>query len=154
MRTLILISAFALTIPLLVNAQTPPEEKIKEIEERQTEFVIRFMKLTPEETQKFKPLYKQYLQDIRKIHQKRKELRKNLNKKDKNLTEEEAKQAIEQWIKLEEEKQSLIRKYYTTIFPKAIPHSKLIMLPVAERKFKKELLKELKQKDKGENHSH
>ncbi len=144
MRTLILITAIALSIPLLVNAQPPSEEKIKEIEERRTEFVIKFMQLTPQEAQKFKPLYKQYLQDLRKIRQKRKEFRQSLKKKGNNITEGEAKQAIEQWLKLEEEKQALIRKYYTTIFPQAIPHSKLIMLPIAERKFKKELLKEIK----------
>ncbi len=154
MRTLILISAFALSISLLANAQPPSEEKIKEIEERRTEFVITFMKLTPDEAQKFRPFYKQYLEDLRKIRQKRKEFRQSLKKKGNNLTEEEAKQSIEQWLKLEEEKQALIRKYYTTIFPQAIPHSKLIMLPVAERKFKKELLKELKDKDKNDSNSH
>ncbi len=152
MRTLILTSVFSLSMTLLANAQPPSKEKMKEIEERRTEFVITFMNLTPDEAQKFKPVYKQYLEDLRKIRQKRKEFRQSLKKKGNNLTEEEAKKAIEQWLKLEEEKQALIRKYYTTIFPQAIPHSKLIMLPVAERKFKKELLKELK--NKNENHSH
>ncbi|NPA33541.1 MAG: hypothetical protein GXO48_01240 [Chlorobi bacterium] len=154
MRTLILLSVFSLAFSLISSAQSMSEDKIKEIEQQRTEFVISFMKLTPEEAQKFKPLYQQYLQDLRKIHQKRKEMRKYLKKKKDSLSEEEAQQIIEQWLKLDERKQALVRKYYTTIFPQAIPHSKLILLPMAERKFKKELLKELKEKDKEENHSH
>ncbi len=147
MRTFILASVLAFALPFLVNAQQPSEEKIKEIEAKRTEFVIQFMKLTPEEAEKFKPLYQQYLQELRAIHKKRREFRKQLRDKRQNMTEEEAKEAIEQWLTLEEEKQEIIRKYYTSVFPKAIPNSKLILLPVAERKFKKELLKDLKSKN-------
>lgn len=142
---LALFTAFA----LLAHAQDDdmpqiPEDRIQEIKAQKSAFITQRLDLSPEEAQKFWPVYNQY---DKELDANRKEMRSNHKtlKEDAELTEAEANAAIEKELATRQ-KELDIRKKYTGEFKKTIGSKKTLELGKAERDFHRELLKRVRGK--------
>ena len=116
-----------------------PEDRLQEIKAQKTAFLTQRLDLSPEEAQKFWPVYNLY---DKEVDANRKEMRTNHKaaKKDDDLTEAEASAAIDQQL-ASKQKELDIRKKYAGEFKKTIGAVKTLKLAKAEREFQKELIK-------------
>ncbi len=110
-------------------AQNPNRERIESIK---IGFITKKLNLSPEESQNFWPVYNQYQNELKDLLKERKSLRNssNLNAIDDDLD-------IEENI-------VLLRKKYRKEFSRVLPPEKINQLYLAEREFKEELIKQLK----------
>jgi hypothetical protein len=118
----------------------PPNDKIAaKIEAQKVAFITRILDLTPEEAQKFWPLYNEY-------NAKERELRPNFKKqRPKDISEEEANELIDNFFDNEQKRLNLTKNYYEK-FKMILPAKKVVKLHFAERRFKEELLKRIKER--------
>lgn len=124
----------------------PPKGKIAEkIEAQKIAFFTRILNLTPEEAQKFWPLYNEY-------SAKERDLRPDFRKgRPMDISEEEANELIDSFFENEQKRLNLTKNYYEK-FKMILPAKKVVKLHFAERKFKEELLKRMKKmRDKRRN---
>lgn len=148
MKNILLFTVFILA--MTINVQAQKSEKHQErIESMRIAFITKKLDLSPDEAQKFWPIYNQY----RKEHQ---ELKNNYrgNRDNEPLSDQEAEDAISASLELEEKEVALKRRYYTEL-KGILPVQKIAMLRKAERQFKERLVKQLnerrqqRRKDKG-----
>ena len=108
--------------------------------------------LSPEEAQKFWPVYNQY---DKEIDANRKEMHANHKalKSDAELSESEASAAIDKEL-ASRQKELDIRKKYSAEFKKTLGAVKTLRLTQAEREFQKELIKRFRdhKEKRGEGH--
>lgn len=121
-----------------------PENRREEIEAMKVAFMTRRMELTPEESQKFWPVYNQYQAEI-DAH--RKEGRKNKRQamKIENPTEAELDEISAKRFAHERERIDIEEKYYNE-FKKVLPPRKIAIYYSTEQAFKRELLKRLQER--------
>ena len=110
------------------------EEKMKKIEALKAAFITKKLDLTPEESQRFWPVYNEYQKTLSELYRKK---RQNYTREGgipkKNLTDD-----------LDIDTKILnTRKKYRDEFSKVLPSSKVTALSQAEREFREELIKEL-----------
>jgi hypothetical protein len=123
----------------IFSAQRPGLERIAgKIEAQKIAFITNALNLTPEESQKFWPLYNEY-------SAKEKELRPEFKERPGNVSEAEANGLIDKFFENEEKRLNLMRNYYQK-FKNVIPASKVVKLHFAERKFKEKLLEKIKER--------
>jgi hypothetical protein len=103
------------------KAQNGEENRAEKIQSLKIAFITQKLQLTPEEAQKFWPVYNQYQGDVRNLQ---------LNRKDGNVIEDE-------------EKLLDIRKKYLPSFEKLIGPQKTNNLFNAERDFRAILIRRL-----------
>lgn len=105
-------------------------------------FITKQVNLSPDEAQKFWPLYNEYLD---KLSSSRREFKKQFSKfeSEENLSEKDAEAYITAEINLKQRESELFKEYYEK-FKKVIPSKKVVRLRKAEDDFKRELLKQLK----------
>ncbi len=141
----------------LLYAQPPndgPKNKRDQIHAQKIAFISTQLKLTPDEAQKFWPVYNQYEAEIEKI---RKERRGYVNelKKSAELSDDRAYELTEK-IFATESKESQTRLTYLKQFAGVVGKKKAAEVFIAEEKFKRELLEKLKKEgrpappDRGE----
>ena len=132
-----------LTAPLMAEP-TPPEEMGNEkIEALKIGFITNKLKLTPEESQKFWPVFNQYEAEKKQIRQSTIGAVKEL-KEDGDFTNAEAEQAIAKYVEFKARDLDLIKKYVSE-FRKILPATKVAKLITAEEHFKKMLMKQVQQ---------
>jgi len=113
--------------------------KREKIEAVRVAFITQKLNLTPDEAQKFWPVYNEY-QD--KLKAARKEFRQQPTI---FTTDKEAQDYLDAELLLKQREFSLYKEYYEKI-KKTIPVKKVAQLREAEEDFKKELLKQLQGK--------
>jgi hypothetical protein len=118
------------------------QQKKEKIEAQKVAFMTQKLNLTPEESQKFWPVYDQYeaqKETINKTHHQQSKGYKNAE-----LTDLQADSLITAEIQSE---QSLLdlKKEYIPKFKEVLPASKVAKIPEAERQFKEMLLKLVKE---------
>jgi Skp family chaperone for outer membrane proteins len=137
-----LIPAVALCAPSILFAQEGepaiPEEKLQEIKAQKVAYLTQKMDLTPEESQKFWPVYNQYDKELEGLRKERREAHKAM-KTDTEMTEAEATAAIDREL-ASQQKELDLRKKYTAEFKKNVGAVKTMKLFRAERDFNRELL--------------
>ncbi len=127
------------------NAQDIKPDKrkaIEKIEAHKVAFITKVLDLTPEEAQKFWPLYNEY-------SEKERQLRSSFeaNKPKKTMSEEEANNVIDYYFENEQQKLTLKKNYYDK-FKMILPATKVVRLHFAENRFKRKLLKKLRKNKK------
>lgn len=142
-----LLSALLAMPALLGNAQEEdmpplPEDRLKEIKAQKTAYLTTKMELTPEESQKFWPVYNQYDKELETARKERRDAHKALRGSS-ELTDAEAAAAIEKDL-ASQQKELDLRKRYSGEFSKVVGAKKTLMLARAERDFNRELLKRLR----------
>ena len=137
MTMLLLTATIAFSQEPVDDMPQPPRGKIAEkIEAQKIAFFTRILDLTPEEAQKFWPLYNEY-------SAKERELRPDFKARPNDLSEGEANEMINSFFETEQKRLNLTKNYYEK-FKMILPAKKLVKLHFAERRFKEELLKRIK----------
>lgn len=139
MKKIILILSVFVAGFLQVQAQEGNEK----IEAMKIAFITKRLNLTPDESQKFWPVYNQYEAEKKQIRQTTIGTVKDL-KEDGDFTNAEAEQAIAKFVEFKAKDLDLIKKYVTE-FRKILPATKVAKLVTAEEHFKKMLTKQAQQ---------
>ncbi|WP_242927322.1 Spy/CpxP family protein refolding chaperone [Pontibacter vulgaris] len=133
---LITIFSFAGTT---VSAQNTSENRQENVESAKVAFLTDKMELTPEQSQKFWPLYNEYQSKRRELT---KSYRSGYRRDVDELSEQEAKARIERMFDTREQELQL-EKEYVTKFQRVITNKQLVKFYRSEREFTKLLLKRL-----------
>jgi len=123
-----------------------PADKKEKMEAAKIAFITKELELTPEEAQKFWPVYNQREAELESV---RKEMRKLMKgKKIEEMTDAEVEKNMDQMMALKQ-KELDIEKKYKEEFKKILPVKKVAKLYVAEHKFKQEVMKEWRERHGG-----
>jgi septal ring factor EnvC (AmiA/AmiB activator) len=136
----------ALSIPACAIAQDDdmpqlPEGRLQEIKAQKTAFLTQRMDLTPEEAQKFWPVYNQFDKEIEANRKDMREIRKEM--KETGTSDAEASKSLDRMLAALQ-KELDIRKQYTGEFKKVIGASKTLRMFKAEKDFNRELVKRIR----------
>jgi hypothetical protein len=137
-----IIMIMVLLISTISQAQKPGKERI---EAMKIGFITKRLSLTAEEAQRFWPVYNRFVDEQEKL---RKSTKANLIEEladPSALSDAEAEKALQEMLQFKSNEAVLIRKY-TNEFKKVISVQKVVMLFKAELEFKRELLKQLKER--------
>lgn len=142
---------FSLLMINLVAFSQPKDEPKKDKEEyirtQKIAFISTELALTPEEAEKFWPIYNEYDAKMEAIRKDRRSYSKQL-KTINDLSDDEAYTLTEKILETDSQEASL-RKEYLAKFAEVLGKKKAAKVFYAEEKFKRELLKEIHQHDKG-----
>ncbi len=151
LATLLLLS----TITLAQKDGPPPPNKEKRgerqmerrenIETMKIGFITKKLDLTPEEAEKFWPVYNQYNTKLQDIRKKRREDFRDAKQKFDELSDKEVEMAIDNDM-ICRQKELDIQKEYHAKFKTVLSVKKVARLYEAEEQFKMELLNKLKDK--------
>ncbi len=95
-----------------------------DVQARRQEIIGAMMELTPEESDKFWPVYREYRGEIEKVGDERVKFIEQFAKSSSTMSDEESKQLLDQWFKLRG-KQLDIQKKYAGKFRKVLPGAKV-----------------------------
>jgi hypothetical protein len=133
-----------LSICMITQAQRPGKERI---EAMKIGFITKRLNLSSEEAQRFWPVYNRFVDEQEKL---RKNTKTNLIEEladPSALSDAEAEKTLQEMLQFKSNEAELIRKY-TNEFKKVIPVQKVVLLFKAELEFKRELLKQLKERNR------
>jgi Spy/CpxP family protein refolding chaperone len=134
-----------LTLFICFNAYSQRDGKMHErIKAQKVAFITERLNLSPEEAQKFWPIYNAFEDKVTKMRQNDlREVRQAMQKG--NLSDSEAQQVLDQFMNVEEQlfeaKKQLVKDLRNVI-----PPQKIIQLKAAEDAFNKKLMKMLQQR--------
>ena len=115
-----------------------PKEARERIESQRVAFITQQLRLTPEEAEKFWPIYNEYRDAI-------KDMREDFERPDlEAITEEEAAKIIEQHLQQEQKKLDLKRNLVTRL-RNVVSSKKILKLQKAEMEFNRELLRRMQE---------
>ena len=129
-----------------VNAQQggkksgPIREKIRA---QRVAFITERLNLSTEEAEKFWPVYNKFTDELEEIKKTQNQARRNANDKLAVLSDKEVEKLLEDDLAAQQKVVDLQRKYQVEL-RKVISVKKILMLYKAERDFKLELLKKVK----------
>lgn len=140
---LILLSFSQLT---LIQAQTNNKQNARaDIEAQKVAFITTELKLTPQEAQNFWPIYNGYRDDLQKLRKSVKMNESNKIQSETTLSDSQLDAKMKQEFTNDRQKIDLDEKYYE-LYKTALPVSKVADFYQAERDFKRELLRVLKER--------
>ena len=112
----------------------------EKLESLKIAFFTKELDLTPKEAQNFWPIYNEYSAKKKELREKRKQ-RPDLS----DVSEEEALALIDVFLNHKQNELDLDRNY-TEQFKKVLPAQKVMMTFMLERKFKEEVLKDVRRR--------
>ena len=140
MKTKILMIMFL--CPILVLAQTPiSKKKMEQIESQKIAFLTKELELTPKEAQQFWPIYNRYAKAKKENREVKYTNIKGIDLQ--SMSEEDAKASLDAHHKAKEIEIAIDSEYFNH-FTNIIGYKRAIDLLLAEEKFKKELLKRIR----------
>ncbi|MBK0381873.1 hypothetical protein I5M32_02785 [Pedobacter sp. SD-b] len=131
----IILLSFGLLSSSLTFAQNGNQKKARHIESIKIGYLTRRLDLSPEESQKFWPVYNQYQDDLSAINRQKKEARSQ------NI--DDASKTVDDDFKFDGKILDLKKKYRYK-FNEILSPEKVKELYAAERDFREELIKQLK----------
>ncbi|HMS29994.1 MAG TPA: hypothetical protein PKD32_09090 [Saprospiraceae bacterium] len=141
-----------MTLSLISIAQNNPEKTNKQqllekIEAQRSAYITSKLDMTSEESAKFWPLYNEY-------SRKRMELKKEYKAQNAdNLSEQESRMELDEQIESQEKALALKKSYYEK-FKAVLPAAKLAKLESAEQEFRREILRQIKERNKSNSGPH
>ena len=108
-------------------------------------FITRELNLSEDEAQKFWPVYNKFYNEREAHRRKMMALRLEANASGESLDAKEAEAAIEQYLQLRQEEVDLEKRFYQAL-KKVLPAEKVALLFQAEKRFQRELLRNLQQR--------
>lgn len=146
LRTLVL--GLTLGTALLACAQEDDlpiaPERLQEVKAQRSAYLTQKMDLSPEESQRFWPVYNQYDKELEALRRERREGHRAL-RTDADLTDAEAAGHIDREL-ASQQKELDLRKRYSGEFIKLIGARKTLELHRAERDFNRELLRRMRER--------
>lgn len=128
---------------LVISRELKAQSAQDKIESARIALITERLNLSPEEAQKFWPLYNEYSQERRALQQEYLKAREQFRAG--KMTEEQSEKLLEIGLKLKERELQLDRKY-TERMNTVISNRQLIALRQAEIDFRKILLERLKER--------
>ena len=113
-------------------------------------FFTKRLELTPDEAEKFWPVYNEYKDLKIKIQLERQELNRNFNQNGLNMSDREMTEAGDRFIGLEVREAALAQEFHNKI-KTILPPVKVLKLYQAENQYRLQLLKELQERREGRN---
>lgn len=146
----ILVLAF-LSFAGITYSQGPPpkvkgarqQEKNDNIESMKIAYLTTKLDLTPEEAQKFWPVYNQYNEKLQELRKKRRQDEREAKKNFEELTDKEVELAIDNDLAFRQKELDL-QIEYNSKFKSVLPIKKVSRLYHAEEQFKRVLIDKLK----------
>lgn len=108
-------------------------------------FITRELNLTEEEAQKFWPVYNKFDNEREAHRRKMMALRLETGSSGDVMSDKEAEAAVEQYLQLRQEEVDLEKRFYQSV-KKVLPAEKVALLFQAEKRFQRELLRNLQQR--------
>ena len=118
----------------------PRKMSHEQLESLKIAFLTKKLDLSPEEAQGFWPVYNEYSEKKREFRSRKKE-RQNIQ----DLDEAQANEMIEKILN-DKQKELDLDKTYVARFKEVLPAQKVIMVFALERKFKDEMLKDVRRR--------
>lgn len=145
MRTYIVL--LLLLISYNINAQRSPRERVKAFK---IAYITEQLDLTPQEAQKFWPIYNEHEENMEKVNRQEKNLIRDLRQQSTSpdFTDSKAGEYLNDFITVEEKKASL-RKQLIVSLKNIIPNKKILTLIKAEADFHKRLVQQLRERRRG-----
>lgn len=139
-KHILILFIFLVSITSSFAQQPNAGKRVKEIEAIKIGYITRRLSLTPEESQKFWPVYNSYQKELLIINKQKKENRVSQSDNPEKLVDDDFKfdtQILE------------LKKRYRLEFAKVLSAEKVKNLYIAEREFREELIKQLKTRREG-----
>lgn len=144
MKTYFKITITVLCICSFLNKlQAQNQKALDKIESAKIALITERLDLTPQQAQKFWPIYNEYSEERRVLRRQYRDFRKDLENE--NLSEEESKLLLEKRQKFKSRQLKLEEKY-TAQLSTVITNKQLLQLRSAEEDFRAMLLKKLEQR--------
>lgn len=147
MKKLKVLFAGLMMLTFLVNAQDEhriPKEKKERMEAMKVAFITKKLALTSEEAQNFWPIYNELQAKRQELRKESKENHKALKEKGENASDKDVEEVFKKDIALKEKGIALEKEYFGKL-KAVIPMKKIALLHQAEREFKREMLRNLKE---------
>lgn len=106
------------------TAQDEIELTRANIQTRRQEIVQSMMELTPQQSEKFWPVYREYRNEVAKLGDQRLEFMERFANQAATMSDEESKKLLDDWFKLRERQLDLQKKYVGR-FRKVLPGAKV-----------------------------
>ncbi len=135
---------FLLLLLLSVPALAQKDNIREKIKAQRIAFITQKLALTPDEAQKFWPVYNQFTDELDRVKKDMNKLRRSTNENLMSMNDKEVEKALEDDILNQQKITDLHRKYQAEL-KKVIPARKIALLYKAEHDFKLTLLKRMKQ---------
>lgn len=135
-------------ISLGVNAQKQNRDAMEQINSARIALITERLGLTPDQAEKFWPVYREYNLERRALRQEFKKARQGVDLD--NLTEEQSNQLIKKSMELKQHELNL-EKEYSNRMGDVITTQQLFKLKNAEKDFQQMLLKRIQQQRQRQN---
>jgi hypothetical protein len=123
-----------------LSAKAQNEEAMKKIESARIALITERLELTPEQAEKFWPVYREYTQQRQQLREEFQSTRKSVDGK--QLSDEESKKLLDAGLKLKERQLQLDRTY-TERLNRVITNRQILALRKAEDDFRQMILQRL-----------
>ncbi|MBC8265901.1 MAG: hypothetical protein H8E84_02955 [Flavobacteriales bacterium] len=137
----------AMLCPLFLFSQNISDKKREKIEAQKVAFITTQLELTTKEAQVFWPLYNEFSDVMKSLHDEKKQNRKDI----KQMSDAEIAEMLNNNFIIEQ-KELDTKKEYNLKFQKILPTKKVATLYHAEMQFKRELLKKIRKGSRKGNH--
>ncbi len=145
MKTLVTVLIISWSLTLVGQSQAG----VDKIESARIALITERLELSPEQAERFWPLYREYTQQRQDLRQDFVNARKSLDNKD--LSEEQTKELLDRGLRLKERELDLDKRYLDRL-NQVISNKQLLELRKAEQDFRRMLLERLQNRaQKREN---
>ena len=147
-RNLLPILLCLISLSLSAQAQAPnrsprKEERREEIESMKIAFLTRRLDLTPDESQRFWPVFNQFSDELKKVRKDHASQKRELKDDISSLSDKDAEKIVDGEIIFRQQEVDIMKKFHPQ-FKQVLPIKKVALLYGAENDFKKELLEKIK----------
>lgn len=142
---LMLFTAIGFSMISIAQPGAKMEQKKEKVEAMKIGFITQQMNLTPEEAQKFWPVYNQMNNEIENLRKERQLSRENVKDNFETMTDPEFEKLINDEI-ASRQKEFDIQKKYVAQFKSVVPIKKVAQFYRAEEQFKRKLLEKIQEK--------
>ncbi len=127
----------------LFSAVSQDKETRDKIEAARIAFITERLELTPEQAEKFWPVYREYTQERQGLRKEFLEARREMEKEE--LTEEESSKLLDLGLRIKEQEAELQRKYSDRL-TQVITNRQMLQLRQSEEDFRRMLLRRLERR--------
>jgi hypothetical protein len=131
----------------IIGIQAQESNKVVNlIQTQRIAFFTQKMGLTPDEAQKFWPIYNEYTRKKELLGAEKKKFIANYNTNSETMTENDYDVSIQKYVQIGKQETALFEEYNKK-FREVLPASKVFKLYLAETQFKEWLLRQIKMRD-------
>jgi len=146
-RKIIVFTIFVTLCVMNISAQNANRQRL---DAYKIAFFTKRLNLTSREAEKFWPVYNEYQDNKNKIQIERRELNRNFNQNELNMSEREMTEAGDRFVGLEVREAALAQEFHTRIKTILSP-VKILRLYQAENQYRQQLLNELRNRNQVRN---